>query len=154
MSNSEVIFIVNEMLDLCPEIANRLMNSKAPEFDAFCKLWEKVRLLGYEIVHLNKENKMTTIYDDFIGKKCVIRTYSAGVHFGTLERVEGTAVLLADALRIWYWTGAFTLNAVAENGIDEGSKLSQRVPKILLTEAIEIIPVSPQAEATYEKYIV
>ncbi|MDR3232414.1 MAG: hypothetical protein LBT46_01875 [Planctomycetaceae bacterium] len=36
---------------------------------------------------------MATIYDEFIGKKCVIRTDSAGVHCGTVERVEGTTVL-------------------------------------------------------------
>ena len=36
-----------------------------------------------------------------IGKFCVIRTYSAGVHVGTLTKHKGTKVTLANARRIW-----------------------------------------------------
>lgn len=80
-----------------------------------------------------------------ISKKVIVRTYSAGVHFGTLKSRDGKEVVLTDARRIWYWEGAFTLSAIAENGVKKTSKLSVPVPEILLTEAIEIIPCSEAA---------
>ena len=80
-----------------------------------------------------------------IGKKVIVRTYSAGVHYGTLAAQDGKQVTLTDARRIWYWEGAFTLSAVAQNGVSKKSKISVDVPEILLTEAIEIIPCSEAA---------
>ena len=80
-----------------------------------------------------------------IGKQVIVRTYSAGVHFGTLDSRDGKEVVLNDARRIWHWEGAFTLSAVAMEGVKKTSKLSVAVPQILLTEAIEIIPCSEVA---------
>lgn len=77
--------------------------------------------------------------ESMIGKQVIVRTYSAGVHFGTLKSREGREVVLADARRLWYWEGAFTLSAVATEGVKKTSKLSVAVPEILLTEAVEII---------------
>ena len=59
-----------------------------------------------------------------IGKKVIVRTYSAGVHYGTLAAQDGKQVTLTDARRIWYWEGAFTLSAVAQNGVSKKSKIS------------------------------
>lgn len=75
------------------------------------------------------------------GKYVVVRTYSAGVHIGTLLSQKGSEVTLKDARRIWQWTGAFTLSEVSQKGIS-GGKVSCAVPIIALTEAIEIIPCS------------
>ena len=82
-----------------------------------------------------------------IGKDVIIRTYSAGVHFGTLAARDGKEVTLTNARRLWYWEGAFTLSEVAQNGVKKSSKLSVAVPEIILTEAIEIIPCSEAATA-------
>lgn len=87
------------------------------------------------------------IGQDMIGRSVIVRTYSAGVHFGTLARIERTEVLLTDARRIWQWSGAFTLSAVASKGVGRDSKLSVSVPEILFTEAIEIIPCTEEATA-------
>jgi ferredoxin-fold anticodon binding domain-containing protein len=81
-----------------------------------------------------------------IGKKVIVRTYSAGVHFGTLEKLDGKNVTLSNTRRIWYWEGAFTLSAIALDGLSKKSKLSVEIPELILTEAIEIIPVSEKAE--------
>jgi hypothetical protein len=81
-----------------------------------------------------------------IGKKVIVRTYSAGVHFGTLEKIDGKNATLSNTSRIWYWEGAFTLSAIALNGLSKKSKLSVPVPELLLTEAIEVMPVSEKAE--------
>lgn len=84
-----------------------------------------------------------------IGKYCVVRTYSAGVHCGTLVSVFGTAVTLANATRLWAWDGAFTLNEVSQAGVNRGSsRISVVVPEILLTEGIEVIPCSDVAKET------
>jgi len=86
-----------------------------------------------------------------IGTKVIVRTYSAGVHFGTLTSLDGKVVTLANARRIWRWFGANTLNEIANHGVDaERSKISEPVPAILLTEAIEVIPCSEKSIASLE----
>lgn len=82
-----------------------------------------------------------------IGKDVIVRTYSAGVHFGTLASRDGKEITLTNARRIWSWEGAFTLSAIALNGVKNTSKLSVAVPEIMLTEAIEIIPCTEAAVA-------
>lgn len=82
----------------------------------------------------------------------LIRTYSAGVHVGTLVEHAGTVVKLANARRIWRWRGANTLHELSQHGCDERhSRISEPVPEILLTEAIEIITCSPAAAANLSR---
>ncbi len=38
----------------------------------------------------------------------LVRTYSAGVHFGILVKRDGKEVTLANCRRIWSWNGANT----------------------------------------------
>lgn len=81
-----------------------------------------------------------------IGNLVLVRTYSAGVHIGRLAARAGKEVELTEARRLWSWSGANTLNEVATAGVDaKNSRISQPVPLIALTEAIEIIPVSEAA---------
>lgn len=80
----------------------------------------------------------------------LVRTYSAGVHFGDLVRREGREVELANARRIWHWEGANTLNEIATAGVGKGSRVSVPVPSVILTEAIEIIECSAAGAAALE----
>ena len=82
-------------------------------------------------------------------KYVIVRTYSAGVHAGVLERRDGREVELSDSRRIWYWDGAATLSELAMKGPGKPStcKFPAPVDRIVLTEAIEIIDVTPEAEA-------
>ena len=84
----------------------------------------------------------------------IVRTYSAGVHMGYLKSREigGKEVTLVNARRAWYWAGAFTLSAMAMNGVSKPSecKFSTTVPEIILTEAIEIIPCTEKAKEILE----
>lgn len=94
---------------------------------------------------------MLDIETAMIGKHCVVRTYSAGVHIGTVEAKSGTNVILKGARRLWKWNGAFTLSEVATAGISKsGSRMSVAVEIIELTEAVELIPTTEAARATYE----
>lgn len=88
----------------------------------------------------------------FVGQHCVVRTYSAGVHIGVVVDKDGTNVLLQDARRLWKWNGAFTLSEVAVAGVSQkGSRISVAVPLIELTQAVELIPTSEAARATFDK---
>lgn len=82
-----------------------------------------------------------------IGKDVLVRTYSAGVHVGTLKSREGKEVVLTNARRIWYWDGAATLSQLSIDGTSkpQNCKFPAAVPEILLTEAIEIIPITDKA---------
>lgn len=77
-----------------------------------------------------------------IGKKVIIRTYSAGVWFGTLETKEKNEVILSNARRMYQWfcKESISLSAVAVYGINQDkSKICVPVENIWL-EAIEILP--------------
>jgi hypothetical protein len=77
------------------------------------------------------------------GPESIIRTFSAGVHIGTVLSRAGTEVELLNARRLWFWKGAFTLNEVATRGVNrKESRISASVPRIILTQAVEIIPIA------------
>jgi hypothetical protein len=86
------------------------------------------------------------------GDYVLVRTYSAGVHYGNLSKREGKEVTLTHARRIHYWMGAFTLSKIATTGVGDGSRISCEVPEILLTEAIEIIPITENAADKLRNY--
>lgn len=86
-----------------------------------------------------------------VGRKCIIRTCSSGIHFGTVKEREGQELVLENARRIWTWSGAFTLHAVAQEGIS-GGKLSIVTPEILVAQVIEIQPCSNKVISQLESY--
>lgn len=86
-----------------------------------------------------------------VGKHCVVRTFTAGVHLGEVVAKNGTNVVLKDARRLWKWNGAFTLSEVAAKGVSKaGSRIAVSLPLIELTEAVELIPTTEEARATYD----
>jgi len=83
---------------------------------------------------------------ELLGKPVMIRTYSAGVHFGTLAKFETAgseySVKLTDANRIYSWSGACSLSQLSlEGSKDQESKISVQVPSIYL-KAIEVIEMT------------
>jgi hypothetical protein len=78
-------------------------------------------------------------------KKVLIRSYGSGVHYGTLVAKKGTEVKLKNARRLWYWTGANTLNELALRGATKGSKISEPVPEIEITGVLEVLLLQPAA---------
>lgn len=104
---------------------------------------EGVKYMPVEQANMAKRNGM-----DFV---CV-RTYSAGVHCGYLESRNGKEVILRDSIRIWYWDGAFTLSEFAKSGVKKPDTCKFGVPldKIILTEAIEIIPCTEEARKSIQ----
>lgn len=77
------------------------------------------------------------------GSRVLVRTNSAGIHYGILESREGQEIHLSNARRIWSWSGALSISEIALNGIDiKNSKLSVAVEEIILPTAIEVIAIS------------
>lgn len=82
-----------------------------------------------------------------VGKKCIIRCHSAGVHFGEVAEKDGKEVILKNARRLWYWKTAnkgISLSEVANVGLAKDSKVCAPVDLIWL-EAVEIIPCTKEA---------
>lgn len=87
-----------------------------------------------------------------VGRRCLIRTYSAGVHIGDVVAVKDMEVYLKNALRLWKWEGGgLSLSAVANEGI-KGGRLNL-TGEVYLTNAIEFLPVTEKAWLTYLKFI-
>lgn len=78
----------------------------------------------------------------------LVRTYSAGVHVGYLEKEDGKEVTLRKSRRIWCWAGANTLSQLATEGTKKPSdcKFTVEVDSIRLKEAIEVIPCTKTAQ--------
>jgi len=83
----------------------------------------------------------------FIGKKCIIRTYSAGVHFGEVTEKEGDEIILKNARRLHYWktkNDGISLSEIANHGTHSDSKVCEPVNSIWL-QPVEIIPCAKGA---------
>ena len=87
-----------------------------------------------------------------LGQYCMVRTYSAGVFAGTLEERNGKEARLSNARRIWYWSGAASLSQLATTGTTnpKDCKFPTPVSEVLLTEVIEIIPITDAAKQSIE----
>ena len=83
---------------------------------------------------------------------CMVRTYSAGVFAGYLESREGKEAVLRDARRIWRWEGAASLSELAMRGTSkpELCKFPCPVDTVVLTEVIEIIPITSLAQKSIQ----
>lgn len=108
-----------------------------------------------ELKNLFNCEKQPRADQPMVGKRCLIRTYSAGVHIGTIEwqnANDPSNIILKDALRLWKWEGGgLSLSAVANNGI-KGGRLN-KTGTVELTNVIEKIPTTEEAEETYVKFI-
>ena len=86
-----------------------------------------------------------------VGKKVIVRTYSAGVHYGTLKSKKKNEVVLTDSIRIYYWDGACSLSQLAMEGTKSPENCKFSVPVDRNTvEYIEIIPCSESAQISIE----
>lgn len=82
----------------------------------------------------------------------IVRTHSAGVFAGYLESRNGREVVLTDARRIWYWSGACSLSELAMLGTNDpkNCKFPVAVSRVELLETIEILDVTPVAKKSIE----
>lgn len=90
-----------------------------------------------------------------LGRVCMVRTYSAGVHFGEVVSKNGQNVVLKNAKRVFYWTQACSLSQLAIDGSKDNKncKISKTVPEIELDQAIEVIPMSVNAIENLSEFV-
>lgn len=87
------------------------------------------------------------------GNKKIIRTYSAGVFYGEVESRNGKEGIIKNVRCLWYWDGAASLLQLALEGTSKKSncKFTVEVPRIELTEIIEIIDVTEKAQQNLDE---
>ncbi len=89
-----------------------------------------------------------------LGKKCIIRTYASGVHFGTLRSQNGRQVELENARRLWRWDAAphgVSLSEVARHGsVGTRSKICCVVDEMSILDGLEVIPCTDEAAKVIE----
>ena len=83
-----------------------------------------------------------------IGKYCIARCYSAGVHAGIVQSVDGENVVMSDSRRLWSWKAkdGIALSGVAQTGEQSGCKIDVANPEIYLTGVCELIPCTAIAK--------
>lgn len=86
------------------------------------------------------------------GDYVVVRTFSAGVFVGKFKEMEGKQVVIENARRLWYWDGAASLSQLSVEGVSkpQNCKFPCEVPFVVLTEAIEILPLSDKAKESID----
>lgn len=115
---------------------------------------EEVEINGTTYVPKGKEVKTASKKKGM--KYCIIRTYSAGVFAGYLESKKGKEVVLRDARRLWYWSGASSLSQLAVEGVKnpDNCKFPCEVDKVELMEAIEIIEMTKEAQDSIKNTLI
>ena len=89
-------------------------------------------------------------------KYCIVRCYWSGVFAGYIEKRDGREVILRNARRIWYWSGAASLSQLAVDGTsDSGNcKFPCEVDEIKILDAIEIIPCTEKSRKSIKEVAV
>lgn len=82
----------------------------------------------------------------------IVRTQSAGVFAGVIKSRKGSEAIVANARRLWYWSGAASLSQLAVDGTSNpsGCKFPVAVPEVTLLNVIEILPLSDKAKASID----
>lgn len=88
-----------------------------------------------------------------IGKCCMFRTYSAGVHFGVLVEKNEQTCLVKNSQRIYSWVKACSLSQLAMEGSKnlDACRISIPVDEIVLEQVIEIIPMPESTVAAFRE---
>jgi len=81
---------------------------------------------------------------------CIVRTYSAGVFAGYIDRksVKDQCATIFNSRRIWYWEGAASLSQLATDGTSNpsGCKFPCEVVETDLANIIEVIVCTEKAK--------
>ena len=85
---------------------------------------------------------------------CIIRTYSAGVFAGWIDRkIKGQERTIYNSRRLFYWKGACSLSQVANEGVKNPTEcqFAQIVEEQDLLNVIEVLPCTEKAKKIIEE---
>ena len=82
----------------------------------------------------------------------IVRGDRSGVFAGYLESKKEREIILRQARRIWYWSGASSISQLAEDGTSDpdNCKFPKAVNKIQILDVIEIIDCTKTAKESIE----
>ena len=82
----------------------------------------------------------------------IVRTYSAGVFYGVVDKRKGQEAVMRNARRLWYWDGAATLSQLAMEGTKAPQKCKFPCPvsRVELIQVIEILDTTEAARKSIE----
>ena len=105
-----------------------------------------VTINGVEYIEKSSISQLSPTQDGM--KYVMVRTQSAGVFAGYLESRAGQEVVLRNARRIWYWSGAASLSQLATDGTSnpKDCKFPCEVNRIELLGVIEILDITSKAQ--------
>ncbi len=85
-----------------------------------------------------------TIMDN---KYYIVRSCDAGVFFGHIKERDGAEVTMTDARCLWYWSGAASLNQLANEGVKypDDCMFTMAVDEIMILGVCEILPCTDAA---------
>lgn len=108
---------------------------------------EEIQINGATYVLKGTETPKMALQSKTDKRMVIVRSHSAGVFYGYAEKREGMEITLSECKRIYAWYGAATLSQLAVEGVKRPSecKFTMAVPEELITQAIEIIPLTQQA---------
>ena len=110
-----------------------------------------VKIISIDGVNYIKESDVKQSAEKLDGMKYVIiRTQNAGVFAGYLKEKVGETVVLKNARRLWYWSGACSLSQLAMEGTKKAGecKFPCEVETIELNQVIEIIDCTEEARVS------
>lgn len=110
-----------------------------------------VKVISIDGVNYIKESDIKKVAETLDGMKYVIvRTQNAGVFAGYLKTNNSESIVLKNARRLWYWSGACSLSQLAMEGTKKADecKFPCEVDTIELTQVIEIIDATEDARAS------
>ncbi len=81
-------------------------------------------------------------------KYYIVRTHSAGVFAGNIIEKKERVVVMKNARRLWYWSGAASLSQLAMEGVNRPKecKFPCEVQEVELFEVVEILLCTVEAE--------
>lgn len=116
-----------------------------------------VKVISIDGVNYIKESDIKQVAEKLDGMNYVIvRTQNAGVFAGYLKENKGDTVILVNARRLWYWSGACSLSQLAMEGTKKvsGCKFPCEVDIIELTQVIEKINCTEEARLSIKSVAV
>jgi hypothetical protein len=117
-------------------------------------LEKEIEINGIKYVPASMVKVAPAMAKSLAGKEyCIVRTYSAGVFAGFINRKTTTkSGTVYEARRIWYWAGANSLSQLANEGTKKPAecKFAQKVKEVDLKEIIEVLPCTEAAKKNIE----
>lgn len=84
---------------------------------------------------------------NFIGKHVIVRSNLAGVFFAILKAKNGTELTLSKARKFYYFSGANTVEDLADKGamnVDK-CKLTVEIDEMIISDYVQILPCTTKA---------